>query len=86
MYIILKIIYGTDRAERHDPKSRFLLFILLSLFPIFLGGKRKGKIITKVMILSHAFLHDHGTLYDNLGEEKLELPYCRFKMSKLSIF
>ena len=32
-----------DRAERHDFWSRFLLFILLSFFPLFLGGKRKGE-------------------------------------------
>ena len=31
------------RAERHDFRSRFLLFILLFLFPIFLGGKIKGE-------------------------------------------
>ena len=31
-----------DRAERHDFGSRFLLFILLYFFLIFLGGKRKG--------------------------------------------
>ena len=30
-----------DQAERHDLKSRFLLFILLFFFPLFLGGKRK---------------------------------------------
>ena len=30
------------RAERHDLKSRFLLFILPFFFPLFLGGKRKG--------------------------------------------
>ena len=32
-----------NRAERHDFKSRFLLFILLFFFLLFLGGKRKGK-------------------------------------------
>ena len=32
-----------DRAERHDLKSRFLLFILLFFFPLFSGGKRKGE-------------------------------------------
>ena len=45
-----------SRAERHELKSRFVLFILLFFFPRFLGGKRKGEIITKVVILSHAFL------------------------------
>ena len=45
-----------DRAERQDLKSRFLLFILLFFFPLFLGEKRKGEKITKVGILSHAFL------------------------------
>ena len=30
-----------DQAERHDLKSRFLLFILLFFFTLFLGGKRK---------------------------------------------
>ena len=32
-----------DRAERHDFRTRFLLFILLFFFPLFLGGKRKGE-------------------------------------------
>ena len=31
-----------DWAERHDFRSRFLLFILLFFF-LFLGGKRKGE-------------------------------------------
>ena len=31
-----------DDPERHDLKSRFLLFFLLFFFPLFLGGKRKG--------------------------------------------
>ena len=31
------------RAERHNLKSRFLLFILLFLFPLFLGGMRIGE-------------------------------------------
>ena len=48
-----------DRAERYDLKSRFLQFILLFFFPLFLGGKTKGERITKVVILSHAFLLDH---------------------------
>ena len=30
-----------DRAERYEFKSRFVLFILLFFFPIFLGGKGK---------------------------------------------
>ena len=47
-----------DRAERHDLKSRFLLLIFLFFFPLFLGGKIKGKKITKVVILIHAFLLD----------------------------
>ena len=32
-----------DDPERDDLKSRFLLFILLFFFPLFLGGKRKGE-------------------------------------------
>ena len=32
-----------DRVESHDLKLRFLIFILLFFFPIFLGGKRKGE-------------------------------------------
>ena len=49
-----------DRAERHDLKSRVLLFILLFFFSLFLKeGREKEKRITKVMILSHAFLLDH---------------------------
>ena len=47
-----------DRTERHDFWSRFLLFILLFFSPHFLGGKRKGKRITKVVVKSHAFLPD----------------------------
>ena len=37
IYVMIK-----DRAERHDLKSRFLLFILL-FSSLFLGGKRKGE-------------------------------------------
>ena len=33
------IIY--NQAERHDLKSRFLIFILLFFFHFILGGKRK---------------------------------------------
>ena len=47
-----------DRAERHDFWSQFLLFILCFFFPLFLGGKGKGKRITKVVVKSHAFLLD----------------------------
>ena len=32
-----------DRAERHNLKSRFLLFILLLFFSLLLGGVRKRK-------------------------------------------
>ena len=32
-----------DQAEMHGLKLRFLLFILLFFFPLFLGGKRKGE-------------------------------------------
>ena len=32
-----------DRVEMHDFCSRFLLFILLFFFPLFLGGERKGE-------------------------------------------
>ena len=32
-----------DDPERHDLKPRFLLFILLFFFLLFLGGKRKGE-------------------------------------------
>ena len=59
--IYLNIIYpyfGQNRAERHDLKSRFLLFILLSSSLFFWEGREKGKRITKVLILSHAFLLD----------------------------
>ena len=48
----------TDRAERHDLKSRFLLFILLFFFPLFLGGNRKVEKNIKVVNLSHAFMLD----------------------------
>ena len=44
-----------DRAEMHDLKLRFLLFILLFFFPL----PEKGKRMAKVVILSHAFLLDH---------------------------
>ena len=30
-----------DRTESNELKSRFLLFVLLFFFPLFLGGKRK---------------------------------------------
>ena len=50
-----------DRAERHGLKLRFLLFIFIYFFPLFLGGKnKKGKRITKVIILSHIFLLDRS--------------------------
>ena len=48
-----------DRAERNDFWSRFLVILLLLFFPLFLGGKRKGERINKVVIKSHAFLLDH---------------------------
>ena len=54
-------IIGTtwdDRAERHDLKSQFLLFILLFFFPLFIEGSENGKRITKVVILSHTFRFD----------------------------
>ena len=35
--------YCYDRAERHDLKSRCLLFITLFFVPLFIGGKRKGE-------------------------------------------
>ena len=54
----IQIISLKDRAEMHYLKSQFLLFIPLFFFPLILGGKRKGKRITKVVILSHAFLLD----------------------------
>ena len=37
-----------DDPERHDVKSRFLIFILLFLFPLFFRGEEKR--ITKVLI------------------------------------
>ena len=40
-----------DRAERHDLKWRFLLFILLFFFPLFLSGKTKRE----KTILNHDF-------------------------------
>jgi hypothetical protein len=36
----------------------FCLFILLSFFPLFQGGREKGKRTTKVVDKSHAFLLD----------------------------
>ena len=62
-----------DRAERHDLWSRFLpcWFILLFFFPLFLGGKRKRKRITKVVVKSHAFLLDRKQI--NLNWRRLVL-------------
>ena len=45
-----KVNFKDDRAERHDLNSRFLLFILLFFFPLFLEGREKRKRITKVVI------------------------------------
>ena len=45
-----------DRAERYDLKSRLLLFILLFFFSYFRREEKMGKGITKVGILSHAFV------------------------------
>jgi hypothetical protein len=51
-------LHRIDRAERHYLKSRFLLFILLFFFPLFLWEKRKSLKNNKVVMLSHAFLLD----------------------------
>jgi hypothetical protein len=54
-------VFLTDRAERYDFGSRFLLFILLFFFPLFLGGKSKGEENNQSrgqMVKSHAFLLD----------------------------
>ena len=57
-----------ERAERDELKSRFLIFILLFFFPLFLGEKReKGKIINILVISSHAFLLDPCIL--NISDE-----------------
>ena len=37
------LIWNKDQAERHELKSRFLLFILLFFFPFYLEGMRKGE-------------------------------------------
>ena len=42
MTILQRCDHYMDEPERHDLKSRFLLFILLFFVPIFVGGKRKG--------------------------------------------
>ena len=41
--VIFILCRTLDRAESHDLKSQFLLFILLFVFSLFLGGKRKGE-------------------------------------------
>ena len=61
--IHLKMAYlkknNYDRAERNDLKSRLLLF-----FPPFSSllkkGRRKGELIAKIVILSHACLLDQN--------------------------
>ena len=61
----------TDRAERHnfdhdyDIHSPFLL-------PSLLGGRKKGKTITKVVVKSHAFLLDPSD-YDVLNDHENDL-------------
>ena len=52
------VVIYFDRAETNDLKSRFLIFIHLFFFPLFQEGRENGKRITKVVILSHAFLFD----------------------------
>ena len=43
----------------HDLKSRLWLFFSPFLFPPKKEGRRKGELIAKIVILSHAFLLDH---------------------------
>ena len=55
-----------NRAEMHDLKSRFLLFILLFFFPLFLGGKRKGEKNNQSRdFKDHAFLLDPFDIIKN---------------------
>ena len=55
-----------DRAERHDLKSRLLLFFSPFHFPPKKEGRRKGGRIA-IVILSHAFLLD---IYEDKGNDK----------------
>ena len=43
MYIMNLHEVHSDRPERHDYLSRLLLLNSPFLFPLFLGGKRKGE-------------------------------------------
>jgi len=45
------------------------------LLPSFLGGKRKGKRITKVVVKSHAFLLDHTPIIGNVLIVELFVVY-----------
>ena len=86
-----------DLVERHDFWSRFLLFIPLFFFPLFLGEKRKGKRITKVVVKSHAFLLDpseHTSVDSYLREscctatgQITQIKHCRsYSVAYLSKF
>ena len=41
--LVFSVLRKSEWAERHDLKSRFLLFILLFFFPLFKRGKIKGE-------------------------------------------
>ena len=62
--LYLKTKDPTDRAERHDFKSRFLLFILLFFFPLFRREEKRGK-NNQSRDLSHAFLLNRSHQYGN---------------------
>ena len=61
-----------DRAERHDFWSRFLLIFSFSSSLFYSEGREKGKIITKVVVKSHAFLLDRPVE----RTENINLYFC----------
>ena len=49
-----------DRAERYDLKSRLWIYFSPFLFPPKKRGKRKKRMNSKIVMLSHAFLLDQS--------------------------
>ena len=75
-----------DRAERHNLKSWFLLFILLLFFPLFYRRRRNGEIITKVVPFCSKWELKHMTiciLMDKISDISYLCKKFQFKLQFL---